>query len=77
MKITIETEGTDRPLALSSASANATLSALDGGGSPLEVRSRGAGEGEVGHPAHSTSQGLDGGPVAEWLVQAIEGGVTG
>lgn len=80
MKITIETEGGDAAVAPVTRSVPQALHAdLNGGGSPLGLNAD-AGGGNAVVSASGAAQGIDAGPVADWLVQAIqgsEGGSTG
>ncbi len=69
MRILIETEGVQGPAV--HAPPSVVTAALDGGASALNPQPAGEG-GLTAHAAASTSPALDGGPVADWLVQAIQ-----
>ena len=73
MKITIETEGGDAAVApVTRPVSQAQHADLNGGSSPLGL-SAGAGAGEGSGTSSGAAQDIDAGPVADWLVQAIQG----
>lgn len=80
MKITIETDTGDAAVApVTRAAPQLGHADLNGGGSPLGLNPEVVG-GDGLFPSAGPAQGIDAGPVADWLVQAIqgsEGGSTG